>query len=86
MQKSITAPEYRLLIDMLRKAREDRNVTQAEVAERLGITASQLSKWERRERRIDVRELALYCDAAGIDPVELISSWLKARPRSTGAR
>lgn len=86
MQKSITAPEYRLLIDMLRKAREDRNVTQAEVAERLGITASQLSKWERRERRIDVRELALYCNAAGIDPVELISSWLKAWPSSTVAR
>jgi transcriptional regulator with XRE-family HTH domain len=78
MQKSITSGEYRLLVEMLRQAREARGVTQAVMAAKLGITASQVSKWERRERRIDIRELALYCKAAGIDLLQFVEEW-KAR-------
>lgn len=75
MQKSIHAPEYKLLIKMLREARESRGVTQAALADRLGITPSQLSKWERRERRIDLRELALYCEASGIELKQFVDDW-----------
>ena len=78
MQKSIHTPEYRLLVEMLRQEREARGVTQAALAERLGITASQLSKWERRERRIDLREMALYCEAAGIEMCQFIQEWKKS--------
>lgn len=80
MQKSIHTPEYRLLVDLLRTSREELKVSQAQVAEKLGISASQLSKWERRERRIDLLELSRYCDAAGIDLIELIGTW---RDRAT---
>jgi transcriptional regulator with XRE-family HTH domain len=59
----------------MRKRREELGISQEVVAGRLGITPSQLSKWERRERRIDVNEARLYCNAVGIGLVELITEW-----------
>lgn len=75
MQKSIHTSAYRQLVKLLREAREARGVTQTAMAERLGITASQLSKWERRERRVDVREVALYCSCLGIDVGDFVRDW-----------
>ena len=72
MQKSIHTQEYRLMVAMLRSERERLQITQADLAERLGITASQLSKWERRERRIDLLELDKYCRAAGINLADFV--------------
>lgn len=80
MKKSIHSPEYKTLVRMMREARELNGVTQAVIAERLGITGSQLSKWERRERRVDILELRHYCDAAGIDILKLLAAWLQASP------
>lgn len=42
MKKSIHSPEYKALVRMMREARELNGVTQAAIAERLGITGSQL--------------------------------------------
>ena len=75
MQKSIFSPEYKLLISLMRAERETRGLSQDLVAERVGITASQLSKWERRERRVDLRELRLYCAAIDIPLQTLIGAW-----------
>lgn len=75
MQKSIYDPEYKKLIALLRKARQDAGLSQDEVANRLGITASQLSKWERRERRVDLRELRLYCKAIGVPLCPFVQTW-----------
>lgn len=66
MEKSIYSRDYGVLIDKLRKAREDKGLTQTEVAERLGQTQSFVSKVERSERRIDVVELRAFCSAIGI--------------------
>ena len=49
----------------LRRLRESSTVTQEELARRLGITQSTLSKCERGERRIDVSELRRMCIALG---------------------
>ncbi len=59
----------------MRKRREELGISQEVVAGRLGITPSQLSKWERRERRIDVNEARLYCNAIGVGLVDLIAEW-----------
>ena len=59
----------------MRKRREELGISQEVVAGRLGITPAQLRKWERRERRIDVNEARLYCNAVGIGLVELITEW-----------
>lgn len=75
MQKSIVSPEYRRLVALMRSERESRGLSQDQVAERLGLSGSQLSKWERYERRVDVRELDLYCRAIGVPLVDLIQKW-----------
>ncbi len=67
MEKSIYSHDYSILLEQLRKARKDRGLTQADVAEYLGQTQSFVSKVERRERRLDVVELRAYCSAIGED-------------------
>ncbi|QQS31926.1 MAG: helix-turn-helix transcriptional regulator [Acidobacteriota bacterium] len=67
MEKSIYSQEYSLFLEHLRKAREEKGLTQTEVAERLGQTQSFVSKVERGERRIDIVELRAFCNAIGID-------------------
>ncbi len=66
MEKSIYTREYAAFLEQLRKVREIKNLTQLEVAERLGQTQSFVSKVERSERRIDVVELRAFCLAIGI--------------------
>jgi transcriptional regulator with XRE-family HTH domain len=65
MRKSIYTEEYKTMLAELRRLRESSSVTQAELAIRLGITQSSLSKCERGERRIDVSELRRMCLALG---------------------
>jgi transcriptional regulator with XRE-family HTH domain len=75
VRKSIHTAEYKLLVALMRKRREELGVSQEAASSKLGITSSQLSKWERRERRIDVNEARLYCKAVGISLGELIANW-----------
>jgi transcriptional regulator with XRE-family HTH domain len=66
MEKSIYSKEYSLFLEQLRNAREEKGLTQTEVAERLGQTQSFVSKVERGERRLDVVELRAFCYALGV--------------------
>jgi DNA-binding transcriptional regulator YiaG len=66
MEKSIYSREYSLLVKELKTAREKKELTQADVASRLGQTQSFVSKVERGERRLDVVELRAFCLALGI--------------------
>ena len=65
MEKSPFTKMHRLLITMLREQREAASLTQAEVAERLGVSQSFVSKWERGDRRIDVVQLREWCQITG---------------------
>lgn len=53
-------PEYRRFLTRLRAAREGAGLTQVEVAKRLGVPQSFVSKCESGERRVDVVELAAF--------------------------
>ncbi len=66
MEKSQFSKEYRVFLRQLQAARLEAGVTQQQVAERLGVTQSSVSKVERGERRIDVVELRAFCEAVGI--------------------
>jgi transcriptional regulator with XRE-family HTH domain len=66
MEKSIYTSEYSLFLEQLKIAREQKGLTQIEVAERLGQTQSFVSKVERGERRLDIVELRAFCTALGI--------------------
>ncbi len=54
---NIHCPEYHAFLEQLKRARLDAGMTQAQVAEALGLTQSAVSKCEGGERRIDPIEL-----------------------------
>jgi transcriptional regulator with XRE-family HTH domain len=57
--------EYAIVGAHLREAREEKNLSQAEVAAKLGVPQSWVSKAETGERRLDVLELFDFLDAVG---------------------
>lgn len=64
----------RRLCTALREARESAGLTQTDLANRLGVGQSYVSKIENGDRRIEVAELVLVCRALGIDPVKFIKA------------
>ena len=52
-----------MLRGLLRKIRTEAGLTQAELAARLGVPQSVVSKYESGERRLDVLELRQVCHA-----------------------
>jgi transcriptional regulator with XRE-family HTH domain len=73
MSASARHKHYELLIQLLKEVREQRGLTQVDLAERLGNTQTFVSKVERSERRLDVVELIEFLEAMEV-PVE---KWLK---------
>jgi transcriptional regulator with XRE-family HTH domain len=63
MSKTIYSTEYQSFLRILRQVREEAELSQQELARRLGRTQSFVSKCERGERRIDVVELRHFCRA-----------------------
>nr|WP_208407413.1 helix-turn-helix transcriptional regulator [Amycolatopsis granulosa] len=57
----------------MRELRKEAGLTQVQVAERLGVPQSFVSKYETGERRLDVIELIKVCRTLGIAPIEVIS-------------
>lgn len=60
--RSIHDPRYQDLIQKLIELRESKNVTQVELAQRLGKPQSYVSKVETLERRLDIIELMDWLD------------------------
>ncbi|WP_026175844.1 helix-turn-helix transcriptional regulator [Methylobacterium sp. 88A] len=60
---------------VLREARVHAGLKQAELADRLGIPQSFVSKWETGHRRLDLIELRIVCGAVGIDIQSLIAAF-----------
>ncbi|TWE29779.1 helix-turn-helix domain-containing protein [Prauserella muralis] len=81
MEKSIYSAEYQRLCQLLREARHEAGLTQVQVAERLGVPQSFVSKYESGERRLDVVELRHACVAVGVSLRSLLTrldpSWLQ---------
>jgi transcriptional regulator with XRE-family HTH domain len=52
--------------DLLKDLRLDKNLTQSDLAGRLGLPQSYVSKYETGERRLDFVETFFVCEALGI--------------------
>lgn len=63
---------YSRLQDVLIEARRTKNLTQVEVATRLGKPQSFVSKYESGERRLDVIEFIDVCQALDANPLSII--------------
>jgi transcriptional regulator with XRE-family HTH domain len=60
------------LLNLLKQVRIQANLTQAEIAKKLGQPQSYVSKYESGERRLDILELRQVCQAAGISLADFI--------------
>lgn len=63
---------HKSLRNMLVKARKDLDLSQRDLAERLGIIHSVIGKIETGERRLDVIEFYEYTKALGLVPSETL--------------
>lgn len=71
------------LAELLLQLRKSQNLTQTELACRLGEPQSFVSKVEGCERRLDLFELLAYVEALGLEPNEVLSQVLgQSRVRS----
>jgi len=56
----------------IRKYREERGLSQRELAKRIGVSNSRISNWEQGVNRPDVDLLASICGALNVSPSELL--------------
>ncbi len=63
---------YELFQNALLEARQAQNLTQTEVATRLGKPQSYVSKYESGERRLDVIEFLEICKVLRVRPEEML--------------
>jgi len=60
---------------MLKDLRQTKDLTQAQVAERLDLPQSYVSKYETGERRLDFVETVFVCEALGISLAEFVKEF-----------
>ena len=60
------------LYTLLKKTRQDKGIRQVELAEKLGVPQSFISKYESGDRRLDILELRQVCKAISIPLQEFI--------------
>ncbi|MBL4646154.1 MAG: transcriptional regulator [Hyphomicrobiales bacterium] len=72
MAKTIHSTDHVKLRELLRYERKSRDLTQHDIAQRLQVYKSYVTKYETGERRIDVIEYLAIAKAIGCDPYELL--------------
>ena len=72
MPSSVFTAQYARFCELLADHRQQRDLTQKGLAERLGKPQSFVSKYERGERRLDLIEFLQITDALGADPCVII--------------
>jgi transcriptional regulator with XRE-family HTH domain len=61
----VVSPDYRTLIEALASVRQDRGISQRELARRIGKPPSFVNKVELLERRLDLLEFVIIAEALG---------------------
>jgi len=79
MAKSQHAPRYRHLPAMLRRLREEADMTQRDLAAKLRVNHVWVHKSEIGERRVDITEFLDWCVACGVDPAQAFAE-LRGHP------
>jgi transcriptional regulator with XRE-family HTH domain len=76
VQKSIYSAENIRLCEMLKDARVEKELTQAQLADRLGKPQSFVAKVERGERRLDVVEFVKVVQSLGLIPSDFLRDYV----------
>jgi transcriptional regulator with XRE-family HTH domain len=75
MKKTLYTQQYAILLAMLREARAKVGLTQADVAKKLRVSQSDVSKCELGQRRLDVVELKLWVETLGVPLTEFLTAF-----------
>lgn len=75
MEKTLFRPEYRILLGLVRQARIDAGLTQEELAIRLVVPRSTVTKWETGQQRMDILEFWEVCLGVNADPLEILATF-----------
>ena len=62
--------ERKILLQVLRELRKQRNLTQDQMARLMGVKQAFVSKYETGERRLDFLDLVAICDVMGVSIVK----------------
>jgi transcriptional regulator with XRE-family HTH domain len=81
---SVFTEAYKVLLETLTSARHAAGMTQTQLAERLELPQSAISKIESGERRLDVVEFCRIATALSVDPPELLASFTKRLGNTKG--
>ena len=84
-RSSIKAQRRRILLDLLRQARLDADLRQADVAAKLGKPQSFVSNYESGERCLDLLELQMVCEVLGVPVVEFVGRFDKEQAQKVGS-
>ena len=77
MRKSIHDDENVLLVVMLKEARVNAGLSQQELAEKLDHYRTFVSKYEARERRLDIAEIRKICSALNLGFIDFVTDYDK---------
>lgn len=86
LDRAVYARDYDKLAEHLRLAREAAGLTQEELAVRLGVSQSFVSKCEHGLRRIDLIELRYLCHVLGVRWLRFLEGLSEDLPRLTNRR
>jgi transcriptional regulator with XRE-family HTH domain len=86
MRKQPRTPQSKVLQSLLRDLRIEAGLRQSDIAERMAIPQSMVSKYESGERRLDILEIRALCNLLGVtlsDFVRRLENNLKETDRET---
>lgn len=84
MPVSVHHPKYNALQSALASFRKDAGLSQVQLAERLGVGQSYISKIERAEAYVDVFVFVDWCGACGLKPGMTLDSLVESiKPRGS---
>lgn len=75
MPKTIFSAGQQRFLKVLRQTREDAGITQVQLARKLKVHQSFVSKIESGERRVDLVELEMICKALKISLTEFVQKY-----------
>lgn len=76
----VVSSDYRSAVAAIRSAREDKGISQRELARRLGKHPSFVNKSEQLERRLDILEFIAIAKALEIAPANLLKKVMADLP------